>query len=52
MRLNRTPIDVLFEILDTEFDVDKRSVSRIVLANREVEWGQGKKNGRAMAENL
>ena len=52
MRLNRTPIDVLFEVLDAEFDLDKRAVSRIVLADREVEWGQGTKNGRAMANNL
>lgn len=52
MRLNRTPIDVLFDVLDAEFGLDKRTVSRVVLADREVAWGQGTKNGRAMAKNL
>lgn len=52
MRLNRTPIDVLFDVLDDEFGLDKRTVSQIVLADRLVKWDQSSKNGRAMAMNL
>ena len=52
MRLNRTPIDVLFSILEDEFDLDKRTVSQLVLADRMVKWDQAKKNGYAMAMNL
>lgn len=47
--LNETPISVFLSLLETEFGCSRRSVSAILLADREVKWGRKKRNARQVA---